>query len=128
MTEPEFTVHDQPGFQRVYDEDDEITIRKGDLRALLDIATGSLDFGSGFLDNEQVEVLRKMAPLLGVDPLTVTPHNFLRTYYCTPNGHRWKRSHLAYDPVTPRAYWDCEVCGTYSTEWPGPPDPHAERT
>lgn len=86
MTE-DFSVHDQPDFARVYDEDDLISVRRGDIRALLDIATSSLDFGSGFLDNEQVEVLRKVAAIVGVDPTLVTPSNFVAQYVCAVKGH-----------------------------------------
>lgn len=86
MTEQHFSVHDQDGYERVYDEDEEVTIRRGDLRALLDVATGSMDFGSGFLDNEQVEVLRKVAEVLGVEPKVVTPSNFVCQY---EGKHNW---------------------------------------
>ena len=48
--------------------------------ALLDLAVGSLDFGSGFWDNEQTEVARKCAVVVGLDPATVTPANFIATY------------------------------------------------
>lgn len=76
----DFSVHGQPDFAPVYDEDDLVTIRRGDLRALLDLATGSLDFGSGFWDNEQTEAARKCAVVCGLDPIKVTPRNFLTTY------------------------------------------------
>lgn len=76
----DFSVHDQPDFARVYDEDDDVTVRRGDLRAILDVATQSMDFGSGFLDNEQVEVLRGIAVLLGLDPVVATPFNFRELY------------------------------------------------
>ena len=75
-----YSVEGEDGFARVYEEDETVTIRKGDLRALLDVATGSMDFGSGFLDNEQVEVLRRLAPFLGIDPDVVTPPNFKCAY------------------------------------------------
>lgn len=56
------------------------------LRALFDLATGSMDFGSGFLDQSDVEALRKVAKLLGVDPLLATPSNFT----CQYRGvHEW---------------------------------------
>jgi len=83
----EFSVHDQPDFARVYYEDDMIMIRRGDLRALLDLATGSLDFGSGFWDEEQTEIARKAAVVLGVDPDLVTPYNLGCKY---TGKHQWR--------------------------------------
>jgi hypothetical protein len=94
-----FSVHDQPDFERTYEEDQEVSIRKGDLRALLDVATGSLDFASGFLDNEQVEVLRRIAPSLDIEPRTVTPRNFMCLYEGKHNvrdGKSWCSDCLAH--------------------------------
>lgn len=86
--EPEiFRVADQPGYERVYDEDETIEVRRGDLRALLDLATGSMDFGSGFWDEEQTEIARKIADVLGVDPVLVTPSNFVCKYR---GEHQWR--------------------------------------
>jgi hypothetical protein len=53
------------------------------LRALFDIAVSSMDFGSGFLDDEEVARLREVAELLGVDPMAATPENFR----CKYRGH-----------------------------------------
>lgn len=88
MSEPKaFSVHDQPDYERVYDEDEMIEVRRGDLRALLDLATSSMDFGSGFWDEEQTEIARKIAGVLDVDPQLVTPYNFA----CKYNGkHHWQ--------------------------------------
>lgn len=83
-----YSVHDEPGFERVYDEDEMISIRRGDLRALLDLSTSSMDFGSGFWDNEQTEIARKIAGVLGVDPMIVTPANF-SCQYGGPEQHQW---------------------------------------
>lgn len=112
----EFSVHDQPDFARVYDEDDLIQIRRGDLRALLDLATGSMDFGSGFWDEEQTEIARKAATVLGVDPSLVTPHNFACKY---TGAHEWapvpSTSSLARNGVKRR----CLLCNAID------PDPSA---
>ena len=58
-------------------------------RAVFDIAIGSMNFGSGFLDHEEVEHLRKAAVILGVDPEEATPDNFLCQYrgYHDPTWH-----------------------------------------
>jgi hypothetical protein len=55
-------------------------------QVLFDIAVGSLDFGSGFLDDDDVEVLRAVAVKLDVDPWTATPDNH-KPKYCP--GHEW---------------------------------------
>lgn len=51
-----------------------------DLRALFDIAVGSLNFTSGFLDSEETEVLRRVAVAIGVDPMVGTPSEFATQY------------------------------------------------
>jgi hypothetical protein len=104
----DYSVHDEEGFARVYDEDEIIQIRKGDVRALLDLATGSMNFASGFWDNEQVEIARKIATILGIDPKLATPHNFA----CQYNGeHQWGPpfSRLNIFGATER-YHACNIC------------------
>jgi hypothetical protein len=56
-------------------------------KVVFDVATNSLDFGSGFLDDEEVRALRAAAVDLGVDPMEATPHNF-KAKYCP--GHQPK--------------------------------------
>lgn len=108
MVRAEFSVHDQPDFARVYDEDDPVTIRRGDLRALLDLATQSMDFSSGFWDEEQTEVARNVAALLGIDPTLVTPSNMACKY---SGAHEWQDvppfSSLSRNDVKRR----CWLCG-----------------
>jgi hypothetical protein len=50
------------------------------LRALFDVAVSSMDFGSGFLDDEEVVSLRRAAEIIGVDPAVATPQNFRCKY------------------------------------------------
>ena len=111
-----FSVHDEPDFERTYDEDEIISIRKGDLRALLDLATGSMDFGSGFWDNEQVEIARKTAVMLDIDPMLVTPSNFVHAYGHA--AHQWvKQRWGAHECI-----WYCEICRhTAGRNSPTPP-------
>jgi hypothetical protein len=67
------------------------------LEVLFDAAVGSMDFGSGMFDDEEVAALRSTAELLGVDPKLGTPVNFLCKYY----GHeRWTPELLAEYRVT----------------------------
>ena len=65
-----------------------------DVRVLFDIATNSLDFGSGFLDDEEVETLRRVAVMLGVDPKLATPYAFEHKYEPTPKDKAVKAGHI----------------------------------
>ena len=49
-------------------------------RALMDIAISSMDFGSGFLDDNEVAILREFAVTLGMDPMLATPEGFRGRY------------------------------------------------
>jgi hypothetical protein len=55
-------------------------------RIVFDTAISSMDFGSGFLDNDEVDALRELAVLLGVDPDVATPESH-RSRFCP--GHQW---------------------------------------
>jgi hypothetical protein len=50
------------------------------LRALFDVAVSPMNFGSGFLDDEEVASLRQVAGIIGVDPAVATPANFRCKY------------------------------------------------
>ncbi len=64
------------------------------LKIVFDIAVGSMDFGSGFMEEDDVIALRAYAEAIGVDPILATPNNhkcrFLR------GGHDWKPSEAAH--------------------------------
>jgi hypothetical protein len=60
------------------------------LRIVFDTAVHSMDFGSGFLDDEEVAALREVAVVLGVDPAAATPRNFT----CKYRGHHAAEPHL----------------------------------
>jgi hypothetical protein len=49
-------------------------------RHVFDIAVNSMDFGSGFLDDEEVTALRAYAEAIGVDPDEGTPNNMKHRY------------------------------------------------
>ena len=76
-------------------------------KAVFDVAVESLDFGSGFLDDEQVDHLRAYAVYLGVDPMEATPFNF-RAKFCS--GHEWEWSYLNDARGTLRTYQVCRNC------------------
>ena len=125
-----YSVHDEPDFARVYDEDEMMQVRRGDLRALLDLATGSMDFSSGFWNHEETEIARTAATVLGIDPDVVTPSGMK----CQYRGHHaWedrtaeraatlermkeldKRSTCG--PIVERTLgpvWLCPVCSTWA--------------
>lgn len=74
-----------------------------DLAALFDIAVGSLNFGSGFLDSDEVEVLRRVAVAIGMDPMAGTPKEFAR---------RIAHAHVPEVPSWPEG--PCKWCGRWS--------------
>ena len=57
-----------------------VTVDRTMLQIVFDCAVGSMDFGSGFLDDEEVTGLRAIAGYLGVDPMLATPLNFQCKY------------------------------------------------
>lgn len=70
------------------------------LRALFDCAVGSMNFASGFWDNEETAAARAVAVLLGVDP-----------WAATPREHGVNYPH-PFDTYYPGADWaDCRRCG-----------------
>lgn len=56
------------------------TLPTEDLRALFDLAVGSLNFTSGFWDSDEVEAARRCATALGIDPIHATPREFWGNY------------------------------------------------
>lgn len=50
-----------------------ITIEKRLVQCMFDLAVGSLNFGSGWWDTEDVEAAREVAVTLGVDPQKEVP-------------------------------------------------------
>ncbi len=71
--------------------DPTVAVPTEDLRTMFDIAVGSLNFVSGFLDSDEVDVLRRVAVQIGVDPMAGTPKEFaLRTAHPhTPEYPSW---------------------------------------
>jgi hypothetical protein len=59
-------------------------------RTVFDIAVGSLDFGSGFLDNDGVHALRAFARAIGVDEAKATPENFTCVFYPPHEWSDWR--------------------------------------
>lgn len=77
--------------------DEGVTVDRTALQSVFDTAVHSLDFGSGFLDDEEVRHLRAIAVALGVDPMEATP----RQFKCKYKG--------AHTPHTGDAF-QCEHC------------------
>lgn len=73
-------------------------IETDDLRALFDIALKTGDFVSGLLDREEIDLLRKLAVRLGVDPMEATPSKYAGSYPHAPKPRDW-------DPED--CEWDC---------------------
>lgn len=56
-------------------------IAEEDLKTIFDLAVNSLDFGSGFWDQPEVDVARRLAEVLGLDPFeTATPREMKANY------------------------------------------------
>ncbi|MDG4792712.1 hypothetical protein [Micromonospora sp. WMMD1082] len=102
-----------------------------DLRILFDAVCNSLDFGSGFLDTEEVEALRRLAETLGVDPMVATPSEFRAQYAhdfepCPPPPGPWRVSTMGGPIETDEAYAArvaaviarCRHCGRAADERP----------
>lgn len=68
----------------------DLTLDREQLQIVFDVAVGSLDFGSGFLDDEEVAGLRAVAVVLGVDPMDATPSNFMCKYGAEHNWYEWE--------------------------------------
>lgn len=86
-------------------------IERGLLQILFDTAVNSMDFGSGFLDDEEVAALREVAVLLGVDPMVATPEMFQCKYSGEHIG-RWDGSGIC---------WRCRQ--SYGEQRPACPNP-----
>jgi len=55
-------------------------ITPDELKHLFDMAVGTMDFGSGFYNHEDVVFLRHVATLIGVDVKEATPDNFRASF------------------------------------------------
>jgi len=86
-------------------EEDTVTVPRRVLQIVLATAAGSMDAGSGFLDDEEVDALRAAAVALGVDPIEVTPRN----HRCRYRGHKFSK---AQDWKTCATYEYCYDCNT----------------
>lgn len=106
------------------DADDEpITVPRGWIVAVLDIATGSMDFGSGFLNDSDVEALRRLAEAVGVDPMGATPS----THICKYKGeHSWQYHERGWGANQDR--WYCRFCHHSSAEKPADADSGGQGT
>lgn len=76
---------------------DKIEIDRELLQSVFDLAVGSMDFGSGFMVDDDVVALRAIAVLLGVDPMLGTPDGFKCKYgaphdWVEPMNHRIRRN------------------------------------
>lgn len=57
-----------------------VCLPREDLQAIFDIAVEGEGMLSGWWGQEEVESARKIAVLLGVDPMLATPDNFAKSY------------------------------------------------
>lgn len=79
-------------------------IEMEELKQLFDLVTNSMDFGSGFLDREDTVLLRKVAAVIGVDPMEATPSTEVSNY-----PHEFKPA----DHNAARCQWCNQERGNY---------------
>jgi hypothetical protein len=84
------------------------TLENEDIRFLFDMSVGSMDFGSGFLDHEEVVRLRRIAEHLGIDVKEATPSNFRASFAHDFTEPRKTRAYVKNDPKTIIV---CGYCG-----------------
>lgn len=93
----------------------EITLPMDEARKVFDTAINSMDFGSGFLDNDEVEALRKFAVRIGINPMHATPSNFWSQYIADHqhefvSGKRWNYTTRVYEATAAkRCLWCAET-------------------
>lgn len=79
-----------------------VVMKREHARIIFDALHSSLDFGSGFLDDDAVEALRALAVLIGVNPTEGTSSEYQSQYVHHFNGEHGPK----HDPAT---CWDCRT-------------------
>lgn len=72
----------------------DVTINGADLARLFDLATDSPLVCSGSFENDDVDLLRRIAVDLGTDPEDITPDEFITNY-----PHRFKPVYMLTSPI-----------------------------
>ncbi len=83
-------------------ETEYVEIERAKLQALLDVAINSMDFGSGFWDQEDANAARWAAEALGLCPNAATPSNILEHF--PPCEGLWRRVPPPYVGYDGRSY------------------------
>ena len=81
-------------------------------QVVFDVAVGSLDFGSGFLDNDEITALRAFAEAIGVDPAKATPSNFVCVFDPPHQWDEW-RDMASVGQQGWKRYRACSRCGEF---------------
>lgn len=66
-----------------------VKVPLGLLQGIFDLAVGSMDFGSGFWDDDDVRIGREVAELIGVDPIEGTPEPYRKRIAHTFKPHQF---------------------------------------
>jgi hypothetical protein len=90
---------------------EKIEVPKLAIQIMFDALCASLDFGSGFLDTEEVDALRAVAVILGVDPMTATPSGFVTQYPHTYTNYTVKDWRTGEEQLIER----CKFCSQPET-------------
>lgn len=97
------------------DFSEKIEVSKLALQHVFDNLVHSMDFGSGFLDSEDVDALREVAKTLGVNPMDATPKEFASSYphpYEQYAGKDWRGVTWSHDycrRCSRVEAWSCHV-------------------
>lgn len=90
------------------DETGMVLMPRGNVQEMFDIIVGSLDFGSDFLDQEQIEMLRSVAETLGLNPMAATPSKYSKSFPHAFNAY--------FNQVTNVTSTVCRWCGALPAE------------
>lgn len=102
------------------------TLETEKVKQLLDMIGSSMDFGSGFLETSDIELLREIAQLVGSDPWKFTPHDSLDTFCEREGGHQWGEYEKDGRRVN-YAIRSCAICGKGETDYAMIQALHAKR-
>lgn len=113
------------------DDEELMPLKRGTIKTMFDIICCSLDWGSGFLDTDEVNMLRDVAVLLDVDPMEATPPSMCKSFQ---HDHKPKihqplgGGFTDEDKREDRERWNrlyagkCDWCNKLAGEPPHPPE------
>ena len=77
-------------------DNEEVTVKKESLQILFDVAVNSLDFGSGFWEQDDIDAARYIAEKLDICPMLATPGNMRNKYPDCEGTKSWKENYVPF--------------------------------